>query len=95
MQGLRLVEFSYGAVPPTLSICAARVRPREAALELEMNMDYESCGAHLVVDATLVVGGQTWPMRLNLQVQTASHLTDLDLHDCFNGQWLDSSDVHA
>lgn len=63
---LELAEFSLGCMPPTFANAAARVHPGEAALELEFDVCYESCGAHLVVDTLLDLSGQRWPIQLVL-----------------------------
>ena len=63
---LSLVEFSWGTLPFKFSNGCARLAPIESSLKIEMDIEYHSCGARLVVDSILLVGGQEWPVRLHL-----------------------------
>ena len=42
----------------------ARIRPKQREMELEFDIDWSTCGCHLIVDSLVLVADKHWNMKL-------------------------------
>eukprot|EP00892_Ulva_mutabilis_P000158 jgi/Ulvmu1/10142/UM006_0096.1 len=59
-----LRELCMGATPPRFANATVRIHPEEAAMEVEVDIDWATSGMRLVVDSLVSLSEQQWNMKL-------------------------------